>query len=226
MTAASDAAVDSDSGPATAPPPADPPTFSEQGLRLAWREHRPYVLASTVLFLLGVVFGVVIWGRVDLFAALGFESLGDVLPQNPTATTIFLNNARVFLIFALAPITVLGILLTVAGLLFNGVLVGYVATGVTGQVGLGFVLLALAPHGILELPALFVGSAIGFRLIAVPLFYLLGSRESLWTRGELERAGLLVVLGILVLGVAAVIEMHVTTWLLEQFFPAARGAAA
>ncbi|WP_435359775.1 stage II sporulation protein M [Haloarchaeobius sp. DFWS5] len=221
-TAEGPAAVDSPTDESAT----DPPTLSKAGLALGWREHRRYFFASVVLFALGTVVGLAIHGQVDLFEAMGLDSLGDVLPENPTATFVFLNNARVFLLFALAPVTIVGVLLTLAGLLFNGLLVGYVAAAAAAQVGVGFVLLALIPHGIIELPALFLGSAIGFRIVAVPVLYLLDRRERLWTRAEIGRVALLLVVGVLALAVAAVIEMHLTVWLLEQFFGGVQSGAA
>ncbi|WP_439028258.1 stage II sporulation protein M [Haloarchaeobius sp. DT45] len=229
MSAASDpadAAAESSEGDPETPPPRDdapahdaPPSWTTDALRLAWREHRPYVGFSVASFVVGIVVGVGLYASgFDLFAAMGLESLGDVLPEDPTATFIFLNNTRVFFIFILGALT--GGLLTLAGLLFNGVLVGYVAAGAAAQVGPAFVLLALAPHGVLELPALFVASSVGFRIIGVVVTYVLDRRDHLWTRAEVNRTLLLVLVAWVTLGVAAVIEMHVTTWLLEQVFGA------
>ncbi|WP_435320156.1 stage II sporulation protein M [Haloarchaeobius sp. TZWSO28] len=204
--------------PADSPPARDdPPSWTTAALRLAWREHRPYVGFSVALFLVGIVVGIGIYSAgIDLFAAMGLESFADLLPEDPTATFVFLNNTRVFFIFIFGALT--GGLLTLVGLLFNGLLVGYVASLAAAQAGIGFVLLALAPHGVLELPALFVASAVGFRVIGVVVSYVLDRRETLWTRAEVERTLLLVLVAWVALGIAAVIEMHVTTWVLEQVF--------
>ncbi|WP_267641613.1 stage II sporulation protein M [Haloarchaeobius amylolyticus] len=230
---ASDPADAADAADATAPtseadaassPARDgPPDWTTDALRLAWREHRPYVGFSVALFCLGILAGIAIYqADIDLFAAMGLESFGDLLPEDPTATFVFLNNTRVFFIFIFGALT--GGLLTLVGLLFNGVIVGYVASLAAAQAGIGFVLLALAPHGILELPALFVASAVGFRVIGVVVNYVLDRRDELWTRAEVKRTLLLVLVAWVALGVAAVVEMHVTTWLLEQVFGGA-GAA-
>jgi stage II sporulation protein M len=57
----------------------------------------------------------------------------------------------------------------VATLLLNGWLLGLVSTVVTEQESLGFVLAGLLPHGVIELPALFIGeaAALSFGIVAV-----------------------------------------------------------
>ncbi|WP_435348288.1 stage II sporulation protein M [Haloarchaeobius sp. HRN-SO-5] len=194
----------------------DPPSLSLAALGLAWREHRPYVAFATVVFALSVVVGVAIAGEVDLFGLFGFESFGDMFPEDPGALFVFTNNTRAFFVFIAGALT--GGILTTFGLVFNGILVGYVSALAAGQFSVGFVLLALAPHGVLELPALFVAAGVAYRLVGVPVQYVLGRRDHLFTRPELERTLLLVVVAWVALAVAAVVEIHVTTWLIEQVY--------
>jgi stage II sporulation protein M len=210
--------ADHDETPETEPPGHDdPPTLSWEGLALAWREHRRYVAFSAVLFLLSIPLGVALWqGGFDMFGAMGFDSPSEMFPDDIDALFIFLNNTRAFFVFVLGALT--GGILTTIGLVFNGILVGYVVTPAAAQEGFGFVLLALLPHGVLELPALFVGAAIAYRFLGNIVLYVFDRRDHFYTRGEVKRTGLLVVVSVAALAVAAAVEMHVTTWLLEQVY--------
>lgn len=195
----------------------DPPTLSWDGFALGWREHRRYTAFAAVLFLLSIPLGVALWEvGFDLFGAMGFSSPSEMFPDDITALFIFLNNTRAFFVFILGALT--GGILTTIGLVFNGVLVGYVVTPAAAQEGYGFVLLALLPHGVLELPALFVGAAIAYRFLGNIVLYVFDRRDHFYTRGEVKRTGLLVAVSVAALAVAAVVEMHVTTWLLEQVY--------
>lgn len=213
-----DATAEADGTTETEPPGHDdPPTLSVAGLALAWREHRRYVAFSAVLFLLSIPLGVALQeAGFDLFGAMGFDSPSAMFPDDITAVFIFLNNTRAFFVFVLGTLT--GGILTTIGLVFNGVLVGYVVTPVAAQEGYGFVLLALLPHGVLELPALFVGAAIAYRFLGNIVLYVFDRREHFYTRGEVKRTGMLVAVSVAALAVAAAVEMHVTTWLLEQVY--------
>lgn len=205
--------------PTETPPPGhdDPPTLSVEALVLAWREHSRYTAFAAVLFLLSIPLGVLLYeSGFDLFGAMGFDSAREMFPENIDSLFIFLNNTRAFFVFVLGALT--GGLLTTFGLVFNGVLVGYVVTPAAAQMGYGFVLLALLPHGVLELPALFVGAAIAYRFLGNIVLFVFDRRDHFYTRGEVKRTGLLVVVSVLTLAVAAVVEIHVTGRLLELVY--------
>lgn len=199
----------------------DPPPDhgSPLDLALAWREHRRHVGAAAGVFAAGLVLGVLLYAAgVDLLAALGIESLEDIVPEDFqfTAVDVFLNNARVYGIVLLGAIT-LG--LGSAGVLaFNGVLVGWVVGDAAAGIGIGPVLALLLPHGIFELPALWIAGGVAFRLVHLLANYLRGARDRLLSRAELGRLGLLLLTGIALLAVAAVIEVHVTEALADAVF--------
>jgi len=80
---------------------------------------------------------------------------------------IILNNLSKSLIFMLA-----GFILGIPPLLFvvlNGFFIGWVAYSFGADYGLGFVMVALIPHGIIEIPAILlsmaVGMGLGFQLV-------------------------------------------------------------
>lgn len=194
------------------------PRHTAGELATAWREHWPYVKLAAALFALGALLGAALLVLdVDLFAMLGIEAADDALVDEFTTATILVNNTGVFIL------TVVGIfsfgLLTALVLLFNGAVVGFVAIPAAGDVGVGFVLVALLPHGILELPALFVAAAVAFRLLHRFAQRVRDRRERLLEPGELPRIGLLLAVAWLVLAIAAAVEVHVTVWLVETLFP-------
>lgn len=180
-------------------------------------EHWPYVKLATAIFVLGILVGVLLVDRIDLFALLGFDELDEVIPEELTTFTILLNNSIVFLL------AVVGVLsfgaLTAIILLFNGLLVGYVATPVAAELGFGFLIVGLAPHGVLELPAFFVAGAVAFRLLHRFLLRIRDRRERILDPGEGRRIALVLGVSWLALALAAVIEVHLTVWLLETFYP-------
>jgi stage II sporulation protein M len=85
---------------------------------------------------------------------------------------IFLNNAFVSLVSL-----ILGIALGVFPILFiasNGYFVGVISYIVGQQKGFLFILLALLPHGVIELPMVFLSASIGLRLGHQVFLYLIG----------------------------------------------------
>lgn len=205
--------------------------------RAAWREYRGYVAFVTAVFLLSALGGgAMAVAGVDLAALFGAEDVGDLLPdieelsQFEIFLTILLNNARAFVVFVLGAASLGAFTLLV--LAFNGFLIGYVVVQAAAARGVLFVVLGIGPHGILELPALFVGAAVGFRLVVRTLLRLAGplldhpavpdrlpdGRASVMSRAEWRRTGLVVVTGLLVLAVAAAVEAYVTAGLLAAVF--------
>ncbi|MFW6448141.1 MAG: stage II sporulation protein M [Halobacteriota archaeon] len=185
-------------------------------LRRAWREHRPYVWLAVGLFALGCLLGVLLADRIDLFASLGMGDLGEVLPEDISTLAILVNNSVVL------GLTVLGVLsfglLTAIVLLFNGLILGYVAVPAAREAGLAFVLIGVAPHAVFELPAFFVGAAVAFRLLHRFVHRIQDRRDRMLDPGEGRRVVLLLVTAWVALVVAAAIEVHVTFWLIRWLF--------
>jgi stage II sporulation protein M len=188
-----------------------------QWLGTAVREHGRYLLLSVALFVVGVALGAALVARgVDLLAGLGLDNLSRVFPAEPTVAFILLNNTRAFVVFLLGAFT-LG-LLTVLGLVVNRVLLGYVGALAAGNRGIGYVLLAIAPHSVLELPALFAASAVAFRVVARVGARVVGGRSTVMTGDEWRRTAGLVVTAWFLLAVAAFVEIHVTFTLVEALY--------
>lgn len=188
-------------------------------LRDAWWDHWPYLKLAVALFAVGVlVGGALALGDIDLFELLGFEEfLDEALPEELTTAAILINNTIVF-VLALIGVLTFG-LLTGIILVFNGVVVGYVATLAAQEVSVGYVLTAIVPHGILELPAFFVAAAVALRLIHRFIQRVRDRREAVLAPGDLHRIGVLILVAWIVLAIAAAIEVHVTVWLIEWLYP-------
>ena len=127
-----------------------------------------YVLASTLFF-----FGTVVIGY--LFGQLSQSNPADIIRELDTAfgwlkdltpfrlfLVIFINNS----VKALAVI-LLGIglgIVPVGFVLLNGYIIGILMYSVVQLKGPGFFVLAILPHGIIEIPAALISVSIGLKL--------------------------------------------------------------
>ncbi len=129
---------------------------------------RPHLVTSVVFFAAGLVIGLMIVNRFPQMADSFESSLASFtkvfrgLPKLQLAAAIFVNNT----VKTLAMIF-LGTLLGVIPAFFliaNGAALGMVLS-LSGQTrGVWVSLLSVLPHGILELPAVFLGTAIGIMM--------------------------------------------------------------
>lgn len=206
-----------------------------EALTDAWDEHSRYVGFATALFLVGVLVGIALvlagYDLIELMLELLEEDLmvdeetiggggggsGSGQGVELSAQFFVLNNTPPFLLSIVGAATV-G-LLTAAIMVFNGVLLGNIAYAIGQEMGFGLILALLVPHGIFELPALFVAAGVGFRLVHRFVQRIFGRRDAFVTKPYLYRTGLLVLLGYLALLLAAVIEAYVTVEIAELLFP-------
>lgn len=136
-------------------------------------------------------------------------------PDELTTVSIAVNNLIAMVVLLLGAVS-LGIV-TVFGLVVNGLVIG-VVVGIALQTVSPVVILALiVPHGILEIPALLTVSAIGLRFGRLTIRYLRGNEDELLTERDLREAGLLVLFATMLIIVAAYIEANVTLTLAERF---------
>lgn len=124
--------------------------------------YKWWIFVAILLFGIGIIFGLAtpasITGLLSEELTALEEFSGMLAPFTlSTVIFIFLKNAVVLLFsFAFSPVFCLVPILT---LTVNGWLVAWVSTIVVQEKSLGFVLAGLLPHGIIELPALFIGEA-------------------------------------------------------------------
>ncbi|AGB35955.1 stage II sporulation protein M [Natronococcus occultus] len=201
------------------------------GLSEGWAEHRLYVWFATALFGGGALLGAALVAAgidlSELFLELLTEEFGeeefvdDELAEGGgielSATFFLVQNTPPFLAAIFGALT-LGLVTTII-MVFNGIIVGNIAV-VTGlEVGFGPIVALLAPHGIFELPALFIAAGVGFRFLHRAGQRLVGSRESLFTKAYVYRTTLLVAFGWLLLALAAFVEAYLTIVIAEALFP-------
>jgi len=136
-------------------------------------KFRWWVVISVGLFAIGLIAGLAVpTGLVseiieESLAAL--DDLGDTIEPFSVSTAVFIlakNIIALVISFALSPILCLMPLFT---LLLNGALIGVISSLVIEQEGILFLLAGILPHGILELPGLFIGEAAAFSFGAIIL---------------------------------------------------------
>jgi len=128
----------------------------------------PYLRTSLAIFGAGFVIGLIIVARfpplTDYFqeTIATFVKLFDGIPRFKLAGAIFFNNA-VKTLLAIVLGIVLGIVPTIF-LLANGIALGVAWSVSSATRGPWISLLSLLPHGVLELPAVFLGTSIGLSI--------------------------------------------------------------
>jgi len=132
--------------------------------------YRWWLIIAIALFAIGVAFGLADPFNIASLVSdelTGLEELGGFL--TPFSFTmfifIFLTNV-ITLIFSFAFGAVFCIV-PVVTLLVNGWIVGLVSVIITERESLGYVLAGLLPHGVIELPAFFIGEAAALSMAVV-----------------------------------------------------------
>ncbi len=123
------------------------------------------------------------------------------------------NISAVLFSFVLSP---LFLVVPIVSLLMNGWLIGAVANTVVAEQSIGYLLAGLLPHGVFELPALFIAqaAALSFGVAAMRAVFDTSKREELTItlRMNLKYLGISAVLFL----PAALIETFVTPLLLRR----------
>ncbi len=132
------------------------------------RKSKKYILASCVIFFLSFLMGNLF---VKFYPELALSSLDELTTRfsflfdfSPLqmGTFIFINNSvKVFLFM------ILGVFLAIPTLIFiifNGWVLGFVASLVYPEIGVEGLFYGLFLHGIFELSAIFIGAGIGMFL--------------------------------------------------------------
>ena len=189
-------------------------------IRIYVHRLRPYLAASIVLFTLGFAIGLIAFYRFPEWSAFFEKSLAGFintfrgLPKLQLAAAIFVNNS----VKTLAAI-LLGVFFGVLPALFllvNGAALGLVMILSGRGRGIGPTLLSILPHGILELPAVFLGCAMGMMIGA-------GAARKLFRRAEAQvkmelalawRFFFSVIIPVLL--VAALVEAYITSALVAR----------
>ena len=184
------------------------------------RELKPYFITSVLLILAGAAFGVASAIHIPAFSGPFGESLREFakgflgLPRPYLALAIFLNNSLKTLAVIVAGVA--GGILPLVFLLGNGFALGIVFYASLASRGLLTFFLSITPHGVLELPAILLGSSIGLMLGVRAMKRLFGKGEA--ALGADFRRGLRFYVAVIVplLLLAAFIEAFVTASLASK----------
>jgi len=181
---------------------------------------RPYLKTSLILFGAGFGLGLIIVNRFPEMAdgfegsLIAFIKVFRGFPKLQLAAAIFLNNT----VKTLAAI-LLGVLFGVLPAFFlvvNGAALGLVLSLSMKSRGLWASLISILPHGVLELPAVFLGTSIGI-MMGVLLARKLFAKSDANIGVELGRAMKFYCLVIVpLLFFAAVVEAYVTSALVPR----------
>jgi stage II sporulation protein M len=186
------------------------------------RSSRKYILIMTGLFIVSMIAGLLAslkdLGFSENYLEMLKNSFGWIKDLHPIGImlVIFLNNAIKSLLsivlgagFGIIPVIFVG---------GNGILLGLVANQVSSEKGMLFVLAAILPHGIMEIPLILISSGLGLRLGYLMYSSILGKETDM--RSELMQS-LRIYMRIIMplLFVSAVIETFVTPMVVLQVSP-------
>jgi stage II sporulation protein M len=196
----------------------DPVSLTAPEVRTYITLLRPYLLIITILFVVSVFTGYLagyfnpeiaqqMMGQFE-------ESYGWIADESPLVIMVFIfaNNTLNSFIAML-----LGVVFGIWPILFilvNGFFVGLVVFDATREISIFVVLAALIPHGIIELPMIFISAAIGLRL-GYFTFLKISKQMEISIRQELFQAVMFFIkLIVPLLFLAALIETFVTSAIL------------
>ncbi|WP_342678548.1 stage II sporulation protein M [Methanofollis sp. UBA420] len=182
------------------------------------REFLPYLAATVVIFSVGIAAGYGLAASGDPAADQILKTImegvfSQILGDSPVmlAVKIFLNNLQACVLLFLGGAT-FG-LLTFFILFSNGLVIGLFADQIAEKVGPLGLLAGLAPHGIFEIPAIFIAAALGLALARSVFADARGQGDAAADAARL--GGLFLRIVVPLLAVAAIIEAFITPALLH-----------
>ncbi|MGZ6550875.1 MAG: stage II sporulation protein M [Tumebacillaceae bacterium] len=187
------------------------------------RQNRAYIWVAAGLFLVGAVLGLLFADEMMKYVASSLDKIKDLAEtaqakNNPAYTSLLLfKNNLSAAVYMLCSGVLLGVV-TALSLVLNGLMVGVVFAQIGGHGSLWLtILFGLVPHGIFELPAIFISAAFGLKLgrcLLVPLREMTRWQSVIHVGREVWSISWVIVL---LLVVAASVEGAVTPVLLHTF---------
>lgn len=171
------------------------------------RRWLPYWLLAAGVFAVGAALGAAVGAERETTVLFPVRPSGAPVPA-VSAAELFVHNLRVALTMAFGGI--LAGIPTLYLLLFDGFTLGSVAVDAAGTLGPLTTLVLLVPHGVLELPALWLAGAIPARWLHVGWCLATGRDRATPVPRVLGRTVVAVIGVVLLLAVAAVLEATVT----------------
>ncbi len=181
---------------------------------------RKYLITVAAIFILSLMTGLLVSIKNPEFSEnyleMFKESFGWIktLPPLAVMLLIFLNNA-----FKSLLALVLGLGLGIIPFLFvagNGIIIGILGDTISRQHGTVFVVAALLPHGIIEIPMILISAGIGLRLGHVMYFSLIGMKAEI-KQEMMQGARFYARIIVPMLFVAAMVETFVTPLIASLF---------
>ncbi|MGF9964053.1 stage II sporulation protein M [Bacillus rhizoplanae] len=168
------------------------------------RGNRKYLITTIIIFL--IVFYISYIAFTDILNTEGNGGGGSEYKDFTVTSFLdfFINNAKVFVLMSVG----FGVI-TFISLVYQAYSLGMLYS-VWLHEGLSFKTFALLtiPHGIFEIPALFIAGSIGFRSLTLIIQYL--RRKELNYRKEFEQIVYNLILVIFLTFLAAIVEFYVT----------------
>ena len=134
-------------------------------IRKALARNNGLIAFCIATFLLGVPFGYALYDKVEGIMLPVLKQLKEIISHETnleTALNIFFNNYKVSIYLVIAGTLILP---TLVIMFSNGFIVGFIIKYLQlKDLGLLFFLKGVVPHGIFELPALFIAGGIGLRI--------------------------------------------------------------
>lgn len=181
--------------------------------------YKRWFILSAFLFGFGLVMGLTTPSlsqellAEDMMALEDLAGLLSALPQSSILAIILVKNLFALLIsFVFSPFLLLA---PVLALVLNGWLLGFVSAGVIRQKSLGFLLSAILPHGIFEIPALIIGEAVAFSFGTAVILAIFSRQRRAQLLPSLRKNLKYLAVALILLIPAAVIETYLTPLLLK-----------
>lgn len=176
--------------------------------------YKRWIFIAILLFAIGLIFGLAtpisITSTIseDITVLDEFSGMLASLPSILIFILIFAKNVSVLLFsFALSPIFCL---MPIIALTINGWVLAIVSTIAVEKTSLGFVLAALLPHGIIEIPALMLGEAAALSFGTIVTLSLFNKEKRKLLVPNLKQNLKYLTIALALLLPAAIIETYIT----------------
>ena len=175
--------------------------------------YKWWIIIALCLFGIGLALGLAMSGGIATFLAgelAALERIAAILSPFSASTALFIflkNTSTLLLSFIFSPILCL---LPILALTLNGSLLSFVSAVVAQEKSLGFVIAALLPHGIFELPALIIGEAAALSFGAMVIIALISKKRRRLLLPNLKQNFRYLMIACALLVPAAIIETYIT----------------
>lgn len=181
-------------------------------LRASLGRTLPYALLAAGAFVAGMLLGGAVGAANGTTTVVPIREGGE--PAVSRSAGFFLRH-NVAVAFQLAAGALTGGVWTLYVLLFNGFLAGALLVEAAAILGVPTAVALIAPHGVFELPALWLAGGVGVRWVHFAWRVATGDRSGSGLYGLLRDTAVVMAVVVGLLTVAAVVEAHVTLPLAE-----------